>query len=139
MLDRVLICCLALFASACLIGCGIPHTDVSGKVTVNGQVLKKSGGRITFYGPDGIGVSATIDANGDYKATGVCVGDNKVTVIYASAPQVTKGRVPKRGADEAKQQSESLYMTPEKYAMPETTPLSVTIAANSVYDAKLED
>jgi hypothetical protein len=114
---------------------------VTGKVTYNGKPFEHESGLITFQGPDGISVSAKIEKSGTFLAKGVCVGENKVAVSYTRPiPKAGKRRPSNinQGLDPDKSQTESPFLTPESYAVPETSGLSVVVAENTVYEAKLE-
>src|SRR4051794_20142265 len=63
-----------------LSGCGPSQTDVTGKVTYNGNALDKPGGKIIFFGSDNVPVSAEINSDGTYRASGVKLGENRVAV-----------------------------------------------------------
>src|SRR5439155_193513 len=78
---------VAAILSLTLPGCGgISRTDVTGQVTYNAKPLNKPGGTISFFGADAVPVTANIDSNGNYRAEGVCRGENKVAVSYLRNP-----------------------------------------------------
>jgi len=122
-------------------GCGYPRTEVSGQVSYNGVPLAKEGGAITFLGPDNVAVNAPIDSAGRYRAKGVCIGPNKVGVSYSvAAPKATR-RIPtdpEKGVAPDKTKVDSPFLTPESYALPETSGLNVVVEKKMVYNPQLE-
>ncbi len=120
-----------------LSGCGPSHTEISGQVTYNGKTLDKPGGTISFLGPDGIPHSAAIDTSGNYRVVGVCLGENKVAVAYmrATTTGTQKRRAP--DANDPARPVESPFLTPEFYAVWETSTLTVVVDKNKVYDPNL--
>ncbi len=82
---------VALLASL-NVGCGTPKANVSGTVTLDGKKLPA--GMIAFVPAKGAAVSAEIK-DGAYEATGVPVGETKVTVttsyLKEQADQAQKG------------------------------------------------
>jgi hypothetical protein len=124
--------CAALLGS----GCGPSTTDVSGKIVYNGQPLKKSGGKIIFKGPSKE-VTADISETGEYKAIGVQRGENKVAVYYPN-PKAQAGRGRGNVAEGGKTgEPESPFLTPAKYANPDTSELTVTVEKDAAYDPQL--
>jgi hypothetical protein len=127
---------------ASLSGCGgYSFTDVTGQVKYNGKPLDKPNGTISFLGPDGIQHTGQIDASGNYRVEKVCAGENKVTVIYAR-PQPESGRVRGRVPDPNKPdptmtQTGPAFLTPDKYASPETTDLIVEVKKGTTYNPEL--
>src|SRR4051794_23857808 len=77
---------IAVFLAPVLSGCGPARTEVSGQVKYNGQPLVKEGCTISFLGEDGIPHSGEIDTSGNYRVPDVCLGENRVSVVYSSAP-----------------------------------------------------
>jgi hypothetical protein len=127
------ILCLALT------GCGQARTEVSGEVTYNGKPIESTEGTISFFGSDGIPVAAKIDSSGKYRATGVCVGDNRVAVSYQRpVPKVPNKRVPKTGEPPVvADQGSSPFLIPDTYLKPDTSGLTVAVERNTVYSPKL--
>ncbi len=134
---------LALLALLCVsvAGCnrGPARADVSGQVTYNGKPLDKPGGTISFFGIDGIAVRAPIDTSGNYRAIGVCVGENRVAVAYQRPAPIAKHRAnPSKGdAEKLTAQVDSPFLTPEAYARPETSDLKVVVEGSTTYSPKL--
>jgi hypothetical protein len=130
---------VAVLLSLSLPGCGgSSRADVTGQVTYNGKPLANTGGTISFLGADGIPVAATIDNNGNYQAKGVCVGENKVAVSYLRNTGQTGKRAPDaKGGPPVTDQSDSPFLTPASYAMPETSNLKVVVEKNVVYNPEL--
>jgi hypothetical protein len=134
------LCAAAAALCPCLAGCGgASRTEVTGKVTYNGKPIERAGGTIAFLGSDGVPVVAAIETTGDYHAAGVCLGDNKVTVSYTSTPPggSTRKRVPGRMPEPPKAPPESPFLIPSKYAVPETSGLTVVVEKNTVYNPEL--
>jgi hypothetical protein len=124
----------------CLAGCGYGRTEVSGVVTYNDKAITESpmGGTITFYGPDGVPVTTRIDADGKYRAEGVCVGENKVAICYQrTIPKAANKRVPKAGETPVAVDTGSPYLIPDSYVSPTTSELTVTVESKTVYSPKL--
>jgi hypothetical protein len=89
---RVTAILLVLSAFANL-GCGNPKTGtVTGTVTYQGAKVPSA--KVSFYGPNDQSVSTSTDAEGNYKATDVPLGEVKVAVITPrpgpTADQVAK-------------------------------------------------
>jgi hypothetical protein len=133
---------VALFSIPILSGCGgFSLTEVTGQVKYNGKPLDKPGGTISFLGPDGLPHSGEIDSSGNYRVANVCLGDNKVSVYYprdGAHPEKRK-RGPDQGppADRGKT-SQSPFLTPESYASPETSGLTVVVDKSTVYNPDLK-
>ena len=134
---------LALILCPVLSGCGgsFSRTEVTGRVTYNGKPITRSGGTIAFLGSDGVPHPAEIDGEGNYRAAGVCVGENKVSVFYTSVPAPTtpRKRVPGTVRQPAMPNAtpESVYLIPSTYAVPETSGLNVVVEKNMVYNPEL--
>ena len=127
-----------LVLAACalgVIGCASPVYDVTGKVTYNGSPLNKPDGQIVFVGPNGEQVAAPIGADGTYSAAGVAGGSNRIAVYYPNA----KAKAEKGGKLKPGETPKALpkYLTPEKYASPETSELTATVSKGCAYDADL--
>lgn len=119
-----------------LAGCGggTKLSNVTGKVTYDGQPLTT--GTVTFHpksGEGSVGVG-DIDSNGQYTLQtgtdpGVPPGEYIVTVVAATIPEVAFGE------PEAPPQS----LIPTKYAATETSPLTRTVSeGNNTIDLVLE-
>lgn len=117
-------------------GCGSRRFDVTGKVTYNGASLDKPDGHVVFLGPHGEQVTTAIGSDGTYQAIGVASGLNRVAVYYVS-PKAKKEKAGKLKPGEQPPPAEALYLTPAKYASPETSELSVTVDKECVYDIPL--
>jgi hypothetical protein len=119
-----------------LAGCGGPvRTDVTGRVTYNGKPLDKPYGAIVFVAPDGRRVTAQIDVDGTYVAPGVSIGENRVSVAYDRPPPPPGKRAPDtKGPGSSKT---SPFITPDAYADPETSKLSVKVEKGTVYNPEL--
>jgi hypothetical protein len=119
-------------------GCAEKRVDVSGKVTYNGAPLHKSGGQIIFVGDKGEPVPADIGPDGEYQATGVPAGLNRVVISYAN-PVARKGKpFPKKGQPASMDPAPAPFLTPSKYATVETSGLSVEVEAGTVYNVNME-
>jgi hypothetical protein len=64
--------------AALLSGCGVSRCDVSGTVKYQGKPVVC--GAITFFGSDGIPVTAALKPDGGYEAKGVPVGSVQVAI-----------------------------------------------------------
>jgi hypothetical protein len=137
--------CLLLPLTLVALGCGggsgsFPTAEVNGKVTYNGKPV--TGGSMAFFlaSDASKGKAVAINDDGTYSATGVPVGEIKVTVETdsmkpspAPPPQVAKV-LPKdlpEGSPYAKPKEPKLpanYVPiPAKYNNPNETPLKYTI------------
>jgi hypothetical protein len=67
-----------------MVGCGggIERGDVTGRITIHGQSPGFSGLRLSFLGPDGVPVMATVGEDGSYRVIGVAAGEVRVAVIW---------------------------------------------------------
>jgi hypothetical protein len=86
--------------------------DVTGKVTYNGNPLNDEGCHIVFQGPDGSSVTAPIAPTGEYKASGVIAGVNKVAIFFRN-PEATKSHDP---SEKTAPSGSPLRNLPSKYA-----------------------
>ncbi len=127
-----------------LAGCsGGVHTDVTGKVTYNGQPLPKPGGMIVFVGPDGSQTATPIEVNGSYTAKSVPTGVSHIAVYYPNAavtnakPEKKPPKKPEKAAATTPPPVVSTFLTPDKYAVVDTSGLSVEIAEGTVFNADL--
>lgn len=126
------------FLCLALAGCGYPRTDVTGAVTYNGKPIKTEGGTISFFGPDGVPVTAKIDTEGNYQAVGVCTGENKVAVNYQRpVRKPANKRVPRQDVEHVTVNEGSPFLIPDEYIRPDTSGLTVTIDRGTVYSPKL--
>lgn len=128
-------------------GCGSSTGSVSGTVTYKGEPLKA--GRVTFTSGDktGQGFPAEIDENGKYSISKIPPGDYKVCVeteYLKPSPQMamaakTRPKDAPGGPAGATARAQFYKFIPQKYAMPEQTPLSFKVTGGSqTYDPKLD-
>jgi hypothetical protein len=117
-------------------GCGARRFEVTGKVKYNGAVLDKPDGQVVFVGPNGEQAVAPIGPDGNYHASGVAAGLNKVVAYYLN-PKAKKEKVVKPKAVQTPAQSEPLFLTPAKNATADTTDLSLTVGKDTQYDIEL--
>jgi hypothetical protein len=117
-------------------GCGARQFDVSGKVRYNGAAFDKPDGQIVFVGPHGEQVATAINPDGSYRATGVAAGTNRVVVYYPNPKaKVEKGAKLRPGQTPAS--SAPLYLTPAKYASPDTSDLSLAVDKETTFDVDM--
>ncbi|WP_020467858.1 hypothetical protein [Zavarzinella formosa] len=128
----------------CLSGCGSEKVgDVSGLVTYNGQPLAKTGGHIVFVGPQGSQIVADIGADGAYRAAGIPAGLNRVAVYYSNpeAQEQIRKFMPQKGKKPPPvtppSPAPAPFLTPIKYASPDTSELSVQIGPGTVYNVDM--
>jgi major membrane immunogen (membrane-anchored lipoprotein) len=150
---------LGLTATVLVLGCGSDESglaqrySVSGKVTYKGEPVPKGG--VTFEPvkpapPAGRHASGTIE-NGYYTLTtstkddGALPGDYKVVIIATTVDMTelakkTGGLIHQGDKDFVKIVKEAKSLVPEKYTKGETTPLKVTVKAESNrFDLELTD
>lgn len=132
----------ALVLAAC--GCWGPRRhDVTGHVKVKGAILDKPNGKIVFVGPKDVQVAASINADGSYRAVGVVAGMNRVAVYYPNPdfqPPKRHRVKPKEGEPASEPAaSSSPFLTPRKYASPDTSGLSVEVKEGKVFDVDLTE
>ena len=76
-----------------LAGCGDlkSRAPVTGKVTIEGKAPGMTGVIISFIGSDNQAVTAEVGSDGSFQASGVLVGENKVSLNYTGtvAPSTT--------------------------------------------------
>jgi hypothetical protein len=138
-------------AALCLLvvqGCGRsrPETSpVTGHVTYGGKPV--SSGRIVFYPSHGRSAMGTIEPDGSYRLTtfdpgdGALLGRHRVTI---EATRIVRAPQPKNLGEESQFNGVAanglavLWLVPEKYSRPESTPLTaeVTRGKNTI-DFKL--
>jgi len=118
----------------CVVGCGEPSAvDVTGRVTYNGAALNKTGGQIVFVDAKGTQVVADIGPDGAYRAAGVPAGPARVAVYYPN-PEFKKAEKPL--GQKAKAMPPP-FLTPYKYASPDTSELAVTVGPGTVFDVAM--
>ena len=135
---------LALAAASVILGgCGERRFEVKGRVTYNGNPLQKQGGQIVFIGPNGTQVVAPIGPDGTYLAANVPAGPNRVAVYYPN-PEAIGGNKPPNKPQRGKPPSLPVssppppaFLTPFKYASPDTSDLSLQVEAGAIFDADL--
>jgi hypothetical protein len=127
-----------------LVGCAPDYRAravVSGKVTMGKRALPS--GTVTFYGPNNVTSTATIDENGNYTMNDAPIGEVTITVTVPTPPQMgaggIKGTVEKwkktAGGDPSKDPTgensgimfskmpTNFVRIEEKYSKPDTSPL----------------
>jgi hypothetical protein len=65
------------------LGCGPGVADVKGTIKLNGQPPQLKGLEIAFLSPRGKLVTAPIQSDGTYVASGVPAGDAKISFVFA--------------------------------------------------------
>jgi hypothetical protein len=129
---------LALVACGVAGGCGPGSHDVTGVVTYNGVPLDKPGGQIVFVGGDGRQVAAAVAPDGAYRAAGVPAGPNRVAVYYPNPKAQAKNReAGKLKPGERPPPPLPPYLTPEKYATPDTSGLTANVGPGATFNADL--
>lgn len=140
------------FVAFVLGGCGSPRASVTGKVTFEGKPLtsKQSGLVVAFSGGDGQPVIAPVAADGNYAATGVMHGMNRISVYWLPPPGMNPASQRKSDNVQSPQPGhETPAVTantqpikgpiPERYADPNTSSLKYTVNAGSnTYDIDLK-
>jgi hypothetical protein len=131
-----------------LTGCNQEYrAPVSGKVTMEGKLLKDSGLVISFIGKDGLPVTAEIGQDGTYKASGVLVGEVTVLIAWNAPAEKSPAQTTKpTGADlkeppppEKEAPPAPKSPIPEKYSDPAKSPLKTVIAREgNTYDVDLK-
>jgi hypothetical protein len=123
-------------AACCPAGCGpnVKLVEVTGKVTYNGNPPNDEGCNIVFLGPNGKQVTAPIAPSGEYKATGVVAGANKVAIYYRN-PAATQTRDP---GEKAPPSTSLLRNLPSIYADVKTSELKVEVDTGAVYNVELK-
>jgi hypothetical protein len=130
---RIVILAFAAIALG-ISGCGQRQYPVSGKVTYNGGIYNKSEGIIIFVGPKGEQSLATINTDGTYLVEGIPEGLNRIAVYYPN-PKFEKPTKPKHG--EKPKPNSPAYLTPDKYASPDTSDFSVEVDKETVFDVNM--
>jgi hypothetical protein len=133
---------LFCFVLATLEGCGAskPGGTVNGKVSYKGESV--GAGMVTFFGSTADQVaSASIAKDGTYTASGVPLGQVRVTVSTPSpgptAEQVAKNGFLKR--KNVKASGEKTVSLPAKFANAATSQLTLTVSEGSQpYDIELK-
>jgi hypothetical protein len=115
----------------------VPKVDVTGKVTYNGTALAKPNGQIIFLAPDGTQVEATIGADGTYTAARVPAGMNRVAVYYKNPAFKPPSRPQGVPTLKDRPATSSPYLTPDKYAAPDTSTLSVEVKEGAVFNVEM--
>jgi hypothetical protein len=119
------------------VGCGPKQFDVSGKVTYNGGVLDKPDGHIVFLGPNSEQVDTIINRDGTYSASAVNAGKNRVVVYYLN-PQSKAEKPARLKPGEIPKSLVPACLTPQAYASPNTSELSIEVDKETVYDINLK-
>ncbi len=135
-------CVLALACTACTLGtlgCGSRQYDVTGKVTYNDAVLDKPDGQISFIGPNGEQAMASIGPDGNYRASKVAAGVNKVVVFYPNPlAKISKKTRRKLDKEEGQSPTQPAFLTPPEYASADTTEFSITVGKGTVFNPSLK-
>lgn len=118
-------------------GCGARRFEVAGKVKYNGTVLDKPDGQVVFVGPNGEQAVAPIGPDGAYHASGVVAGVNKVVAYYPNPKAKKEKGVKSKAGQPAPQSAEPQFLTPAKYAMTDTTDLTLTVDKDTQHDIEL--
>jgi hypothetical protein len=114
-------------------GCSSKGVSVSGKVKYNDAPLNAPGAKIVFVGPNGVRVEADIDSDGNYRASNVAAGTNRVAV-FPGNPRA--GRLPPPKGIGKNPASEPVSL-PKVYTAVETSNLSAEIKEGAIYDPEL--
>jgi hypothetical protein len=115
-------------------GCGSrPKGTVSGTVTYKGELVPS--GTVAFYGPDDQVASAAIGPDGTYSASGVPLGDVKVTVTTPPPPDPNAAERLKKNPMIQERgiviKQEKVVSVPRKYNLPGTSGISLTVTQGS--------
>lgn len=111
-------------AGLSVLGCGMPLTEVSGTVTLDGEHL--TAGKVTFFPAKypGQNVGGHIQPDGRFAIPSVPGGPARV-VIQPLPPN------PRAGGRRVARNAPDLAPVPVRYTDPETSELTVTIAGGS--------
>src|SRR5262245_37037773 len=119
-----------------LSGCGQRKGKVTGKVSYKGEAVPF--GTVAFYGKGDAVSSAPIGPDGTYTATGVPLGEVKVTVSTpapvdpaAVEKQKKNPMVVRKGVIDDLKKIEKIVSVPRKYSLPGTSGLSLTVTEGS--------
>jgi hypothetical protein len=123
---------IAVFGAAA--GCGPKVVDVSGTVTYNGKPLNDEGCKILFQAPSGQEVVTSVAASGEYKASEVVAGPNKVALYYVN----TEGAAPRAPGVKAPPSVSPLRNLPFKYADVKTSELKVNADTGTVFNVDMQ-
>jgi hypothetical protein len=128
------------FASsvAAMAGCGPTKTEVSGTIKINGKVPNVKGLEIVFLGTDGILAAAPINADGTYTASGVAVGEAKISFAFLpnKATEVQGKRNLNKPSDKAGPKDAPKNPVPEPLRDSSTSKITFSVASGgkSVFD-----
>jgi hypothetical protein len=133
----LVLCVLALS------GCRRPKGTVSGTVTYKGEPVPS--GTVAFFGPGDQVASVALRPDGTYEASGVPLGEVKVTVTTPPPPpseeQLAKNPMvqERRKGRNISLPVEKTVTVPAKYSRPATSGLSLTVTEGSQpYDIPLK-
>lgn len=122
---------IATAGAALAAGCGGGAASATGKVFVDGRQVRT--GTVTFYGADGVGVSAVLDGDGVYRVTGLAPG--VVTVTLSSPPPgeggaaAATGRAAVKGPKEPKDRPKdpNWFPVPAKFEAAATSGVTASL------------
>ena len=130
-----------LLSAAFLSGCNSQpkRVTVKGSVKYNDKLVKAEGVRVSFVGSDGVPVTADVDPNGEYSASGVLPGENHILVSWVIPATEVKPGKPKGGVSGPPLPT-SKAPIPAKYARPEESDLKFTVEPDkdNVYNIDLQ-
>lgn len=127
----------AVVALCCCSGCGDKAVDVSGKVTYNGAVVDKPGGKVVFVSDSGKQTPADIGPDGQYLATGVPVGHNRVVAYYANPSLPVGKKWGKQGETPSSEPPPPVWLTPAHYADKDKSGLAVEVESGIIYNINM--
>jgi hypothetical protein len=123
---------LVLLALA-LSGCGQRKGKLTGKVSYKGEAVPV--GTVAFYGTGDAVSSAPIGPDGTYEATGVPLGEVKVTVNTPPPPDPNAAEKRKKLSLLADKNivitEQKVVSVPRKYNLPGTSGISLTVTGGS--------
>jgi hypothetical protein len=126
-MERVVGAAVLLLALLVLIGCGETASEVTGKVTVDGQPVAK--GTIAFYPADGKGKTSGGDITDGTYTVSVPRGTMKVAITKPKVVRTKKLYPDDPKSKEVEVTEESL---PPKYSDPEKTELRLDVTGGKV-------
>ncbi len=109
--------------------------NIAGRVTYNGVVLDKPGGKVVFVAPDGTQTAAPIGPDGAYRAVYVPAGLNRVAVYYPD--QTVRNLKGRTKAGEPPPPPLKPFLTPSNYASVETSGIEIEVDYDRDFDIEL--